>query len=406
MELCINDILYAVSYGLDCIEKEVLGVVTVNHSKRVACLSAFIGEKMGLESNDLLDLATCALLHDNALTEYISDERNRKMDYANSGKNAADLFAEHCIKGEENMINIPTYGDITNVVKYHHEHEDGTGSFGLQSNDIPLYAKIIHVADQVDAFFNLSTMDEDKIQTIRLHLREKAGTLYCPKTADILDKSFTMDLLEKLSNDNLDDYLHTVMPRKIREFNFTQITNFVDMFARIIDYKSEFTQKHSMGLTEKTSFMCDYYGYDEKLKTKLYLAAGLHDIGKLTVDTKILEKPDKLTDTEFEEIKDHARYTYIILSKIQGLDDVVQWASLHHEKLNGAGYPFGKTGSELDKHCRLLACLDIYQALREERPYKQGFSHIRAMEILDNMAKDGYIDGSIVNDIRLAFSKT
>lgn len=82
-----------------------------------------------------------------------------------------------------------------------------------------------------------------------------------------------------------------------------------------------------------------------------------------------------------------------------------EWASLHHEKLDGSGYPFGKTGDELCKNDRMLACIDIYQALIEERPYRAEMPHAKAMKILFELADDGKIDSDIVHDIDVVFAK-
>ena len=118
-----------------------------------------------------------------------------------------------------------------------------------------------------------------------------------------------------------------------------------------------------------------YIGYDVSDIEKMYLAGALHDIGKMAVGNEILEKPDKLTDEEFDKMRKPCGYTYLILSQVDGFEDIRDWAALHHEKLNGKGYPFGKTADELNEQERIMACVDIYQALTEERPYKKGMSH-------------------------------
>ena len=403
MKLCVNDMLYAFSYALDCIEKEVLGAGSVNHSKRVACISTFIGNIMGFTDYEKLDLATCALLHDNALTECINDEKNKKANKEKSGNESYNLLKGHCIKGEENMKNVPTYGDVTDVVKYHHEHVDGSGTFGLIGDETPLFSKIIHLADQVDVIFDFNSFNDEKIHGVRTHLEKRKGTFYDTEVVDIFIKHADINMFTKLLDENLDEYLQELMPEVIRDYDMKTIVKFIDLFAKIIDYKSEFTQVHTNQLTKKAYHMCEFYNYDEDTKIKFYMAAGLHDLGKLTIDTAILEKPDKLDEEEFKHIKTHAYHTYKILSKIKNIDDVLRWSSYHHEKLDGTGYPFGKTASELDEKCRLMACLDIYQALREERPYKKGFTHEMAISILRKMEDKGFIDGRIVSDVDKAF---
>ena len=82
---------------------------------------------------------------------------------------------------------------------------------------------------------------------------------------------------------------------------------------------------------------------------------------------------------------------------------MTKWASYHHEMLDGTGYPFGLTGDELTKEDRMMAVIDIYQALTEARPYKEGFSHKKAIGILRELADKGQIDGKIVADADRVF---
>ncbi|MFR1804218.1 MAG: HD-GYP domain-containing protein, partial [Faecalispora jeddahensis] len=95
----------------------------------------------------------------------------------------------------------------------------------------------------------------------------------------------------------------------------------------------------------------------------------------------------------------HTYYTRKALEMVQGFEDITEWAANHHEKLNGKGYPYGLTADQLDFNSRVLACVDIYQALTEERPYRMALSHEESVGILDTMAKQNLIDGSIVRDI-------
>jgi HD-GYP domain-containing protein (c-di-GMP phosphodiesterase class II) len=151
--------------------------------------------------------------------------------------------------------------------------------------------------------------------------------------------------------------------------------------------------------------MASFYKLSDDKKLKLEIAADLHDIGKLAVPNTILDSPQKLTNDEFEIIKKHPYYTRIALTEIKGFEDITEWASNHHEKLNGKGYPFGKTAKDLDFESRLIACLDIYEALTEERPYRRSLEHEEAMEILNKMKDDGYIDVKITEDINHVFSR-
>ena len=131
----------------------------------------------------------------------------------------------------------------------------------------------------------------------------------------------------------------------------------------------------------------------------------LHDIGKVAIGNKILEKPGRLTDDEFAVMKHHAAYTYSILSEIDDFEEICDWAAFHHERLDGTGYPFGKTAAELNTQERIMACVDIYQALTESRPYKQGMPHEKAYGILNDMVEKGWLDGEIASQVDACFDQ-
>ena len=126
------------------------------------------------------------------------------------------------------------------------------------------------------------------------------------------------------------------------------------------------------------------------------IAGNLHDIGKLTTPEHILEKQGRLDDYEYEIIKQHAYQTYNVLSKIKGLGEISDWASLHHERLNGSGYPFGFEEDKLTKETRLLAIADFFTSIIEDRPYRQGMQKQKAIHLLQNQAKVGLLDEDIV----------
>jgi HD-GYP domain-containing protein (c-di-GMP phosphodiesterase class II) len=175
-----------------------------------------------------------------------------------------------------------------------------------------------------------------------------------------------------------------------------------ELIAHIIDFKSAFTRMHTQQIANRAWVMAEHYGYDPAQKIQLYLAAALHDLGKLAVPSGVLEKPGKLDPDEFEIIKTHIVQTRNLLSgaaKSTGLEQITEWAANHHEKLNGSGYPLGKTAADLDFNSRLMACIDIYQAVSEERPYHPRRSHAETMPILFNMAEKGGIDPAIVRDM-------
>ena len=396
LQINMTQMLSAISNALDCVEGELIGV-SMHHAKRLACLCAYLGRKMGLSEEELFDLCACALLHDNALPEYLATEYHIEKEM--------DLGA-HCISGERNMKHLPVCGNITDVLLYHHENADGSGPFHKRNEEIPLYARIVHLVDILDATFDLKS-DQAGLNTIISFLQAQKGKMFDPVCTDLLLQTDSLDLLfAGLHDDRLSATVAESVPVYIKTLTAEEIRDFSELFAGIVDYKSAFTARHSQGVMEKTVRMADFYEVDELERMKLLLSGALHDIGKLIVSNDILEKPGRLTSEEFQQIQTHPYATYEVLSQIDGLEDVTRWASYHHEKLDGSGYPFGLPGVALDRNSRLLACIDIYQTMTEERPYKSGLAHEAAMQELNRLAGLGKLDGAIVHDVDTVFKSS
>lgn len=402
MELDIIGLVSACSYALDCIEAELVHV-TNRHGKRVAYISVCMAEYFGIRGDSLQDLAICALMHDNALTQYISEElQNTSQDTGLDGSLPKGLGI-HCIYGEQNIRLLPFKTDVSNTILYHHEHADGTGPFHKKWTDVPLFARIIHLADMVDIIGNSDHFSSQRWQRVSEYLKQNRNALYDSDCVDAFFHLFSEKEFISLNDTSLEKRLWEKVPREKQTFDFQACRNIADFFAQIVDYKSEFTGKHSLGVASKAAALSEYMGYDPITVQKMYLAGALHDIGKMAIGNEILEKPGKLTDEEFANMQNHAGYTYLILSDIEDFEEIRDWAAFHHEKLNGKGYPFGKTASELNQQERIMACIDIYQALTEDRPYKHGMSHEQACGILTDMVQKGFIDSDIVLNIRSFF---
>ena len=131
--------------------------------------------------------------------------------------------------------------------------------------------------------------------------------------------------------------------------------------------------------------------FDDEFISLLVQVSSLHDIGKVGISDAILLKPGKLTDEEFEIMKDHATIGYNVIEEAKissGLLDSVYLETTqkvilhHHERWNGSGYPYGLKGTQISIEGRIMSLVDVYDALRSERVYKKEFSHSKAVEII------------------------
>jgi HD-GYP domain len=403
MTINFKSLLCTISDALDYVEGSLLGA-TQNHSKRVAYMSAEIGKKAGLSNSELSDLSACALLHDNALTEYIHDEEAAGFNILMHPEQTK--LGSHCIIGERNVSCLPLYARIPNVILYHHERPDGKGPFGKTSAEIPLFSRIIHLADLVDIGFPPDKYGDSFQQQMATFIRKYENVHFDSQIVGFFFSCLDDGIITDIRNNEIERLLDNSFPEKSFNYNKEQIISVASLFAKIIDYKSTFTSYHSTGIAQKALKMAEFYGWDNDTQAEFYFAAALHDIGKLAIETEILEKPAGLTDKEYVRMQDHVSITWQMLKKIEGFEHISEWASYHHEKLDGTGYPFKKTAAELSQPARLMACLDIYQAMTEDRPYRKELTHTEAVTFLRKQADMGKLDKQCVEDINMCLAQS
>ena len=408
MKLDLTDMLYALSFALDKVEEELLGIDT-GHGKRVAYLALQMAKEAGFREEELRDFVGCCLLHDNALTEFIDEELSNSPVSESFAAGLPDMVGQHEVRlakghsmiGEANIHLLPFHTDVENIILHHHENADGSGALGMKASETTLKAQILHLADVADAAcrFNLENMTRAQFDALCDWVRRKEGSLFSGEVVALFLKAVSYDKMVNLRGQGVLSCLRDELQHVIVDYSDEEIRNIAGLFAKIVDYKSEFTQNHSRGVAEKAEIMARYYGFDDEKTIRFFFAGAMHDIGKLVIENDILEKPGKLTANEFTEMKNHADATRYILSRIKGIPDIVKWAANHHEKLNGRGYPKGLTAEELSFEEQLMACIDIYQALTERRPYKDGIPHARTMAIMREMVNRGELNADIVRDI-------
>lgn len=149
----------------------------------------------------------------------------------------------------------------------------------------------------------------------------------------------------------------------------------VKSLVTAIDAKDEYTRHHSTRVTEFTLKIAKKMGFSDKELGDLELAALLHDVGKIGVPEHILNKPGKLTDAEFKQIKEHPARGESILTPVIELKDIRKIVRSHHEQYNGGGYPDGLKGREIPLGARIMAIADTYDSITSERPYRKAASH-------------------------------
>jgi HD-GYP domain-containing protein (c-di-GMP phosphodiesterase class II) len=292
------------------------------------------------------------------------------------GKVTHALMEARCERGAEIAIMLGFDLQTALAIRTLDEHWDGAGQpDGLQGEEIPLLGRILCLAQTAEIFHAAGGARAawDVVSARR-------GHWFDPMLVDafraVRDDAAFWDALG-------DDDLGTWEPEERHLVaDQAQLDRIADAFAGIIDAKSPWTYRHSDRATLIVMGVSSSLGADEGELRDLRRAALLHDIGKLAVSNRILDKPARLTRAEYARIREHPLITERILSRVPGCEHLAGMASAHHERLDGGGYPYGLRDDELTMPMRVLAIADVYEALTSDRPYRRALRSDEALTVM------------------------
>lgn len=164
----------------------------------------------------------------------------------------------------------------------------------------------------------------------------------------------------------------------------------VKALAAAIDGKDKYTRGHSERVARISVAMGKRLGMNEEELDTLRMSALLHDIGKIAIDDAILKKPAALTDAEYEIMKTHPQRGYKIMSQIPAMKDFLPGMYMHHEMVNGQGYPQGLTGEQIPLQAKIISVADTFDAMTIDRPYSKGMELQPALERLRSFVGTRY----------------
>jgi len=372
--------------------------VGYQHGERVGYISVRLGDVLGLKGSDLFLLLMAGLMHDIGALGAFADAHGQ-----------TKMMELHSQLGAEILRDFPGGEKLYAALLYHHKTP-------LTKPDAPLMAKIISLADKLDLILPRRKTTYQERADILNRIRACSGTEYYPEVVQALERvadeeAFWLYLSEyNLLSPTLDFMFYSRKEQDCLDYDGIcdeiRSRSFVDklgvIFAFLIDQKSDFTGKHSRRVAENAYKLAGHLGWSEEDRKDIMLAGLLHDLGKLAVPQKILDKPGVLSSSEIEIIKSHTYYTYNLLSAAGFARHIIEWASYHHERLDGKGYPFRLSANDLSIGSRIMTIADMYSALTEDRPYRDGLPAEKALQIIAE-GKGRLVDSELFEVARKAF---
>lgn len=295
-----------------------------------------------------------------------------------------ELIAIRCDRGAEIVRQIGFPEATASAVRSLDEHWNGQGyPDGLSGAAIPLLSRIALIAQSVEIFLSA----HDSSAALQM-VRQRRGTWFDPRLADqILTWHRDRDWWQNLLASNVPERVIASEPgQEPQVVDADGLDRIALAFAEIIDAKSPFTFRHSTNVAEYARAVAGAMGFDPVQLRRIYRAGLLHDIGKLGISNRILDKNGPLTPEERMEIERHPVYSWEILRRVTAFHDFAGPAVLHHEKLDGSGYPWRRSADQLEPAARILAVVDIFEALTADRPYRAGMPPDHALALLREQA--------------------
>lgn len=386
MRCSLYEVLLCLSNAQDFISP-----ILSSHHQQVSYLSYRICEQLGFSNQEQKDVFLAALVHDiGALSanELLALTENEPL-----------TVNHHAFKGALLLEGFKPLQSIAPLVRYHHiPWNHGKGQW-YQGEAVSLLCHVIHLADRFCTSIQKPNQNIlSQVPHILASLEQHANTLFVPEFLEAIKELSHKEYiwLDLISHDPVKHLPDSGLWDKLI-LDIHDTLDFAILLSRIIDFRSPFTAYHSAGVAKVAEHLAKLLGFSAMECTMMLIAGYLHDLGKLAIDNAILDKQDSLTADEFNQIRGHTYYTYTLLDQIKAFDTIKTWAAFHHERMDGRGYPFHLNRDTIPLGSRIMAVADVYSALVEDRPYRKGMTHARAMEILVRMTNDGALDGAIVS---------
>lgn len=291
----------------------------------------------------------------------------------------ADLLVERLGLGEV----------VRQSVSQTFERWDGKGDpNGLRGEELQLPTRLVNIADVAEVFHRAGG-----VEAAIAVARDRRGTQFDPAIVDVFCEAAPA-IFEELAAVTTWEGLRAADPALDAELSHDDLDRVLEAVADFVDLKSPYTLGHSRAVADLAKDAADRFGLSGAQVTAVWRAGLLHDLGRLGVSNGVWDKPDPLTEAERERVRMHPYLTERMLASSPALAPLAPVAALHHERLDGSGYPRGLTGDAISPSGRVLMAADFYRCKLEPRPHRPAVTADEAAAVLRGEVRAGRMDGA------------
>lgn len=313
---------------------------------------------------------------------------------ATGGKQLEQWDMTHCTLAGVFALRLGLGEEVRTSLLQVFERWDGKGApGGLRDEQIALPVRLVQLGEIVEVFHR-----RGGVRAAVEVARSRSGTQFDPALVECLVGGAS-ELLDGLDDGSTWDAVIDAEPGLRRPLSEPALDNALEAMADFADLKSPHTAGHSRGVAALAAEAAERFGLPESGVVGVRRAGLVHDLGRLGISNAIWDKAGPLTPAELERVRLHPYLTERILAASPGLAAIGETAAMHHERLDGSGYPRGLGASGLGPAARILAAADAYHAMTEPRPHRPERSAAEAATELRAEARAGRLDGEAVNAV-------